>query len=197
MAAGGNGKRGRGADQERKKGVPWTEEEHNIHDITTVNIPDDDHASNTNPSPSPPSALTATSSAPEQFGALADSKPPPPLGGHHHFMPAHLYGSVKLEASNNGYHGDSALMQMHQCGQLQPLGKTTVAGDVGGGDVAAEMLWRRQLAEPWDKWSVWAATVAMKEANEGLLAWERMVNVPPTIGIGGEGERVRIVSAPT
>ena len=93
-----------------------------IHDITTVNIPDDDHASNTNPSPSPPSALTATSSAPEQFGALADSKPPPPLGGHHHFMPAHLYGSVKLEASNNGYHGDSALMQMHQCGQLQPLG---------------------------------------------------------------------------
>jgi hypothetical protein len=93
-----------------------------IHDITTVNIPDDDqHA---NPSPSPPSVLTHASAPDQQFGVLADAKPPLPGGaggGHHdHFVP-HLYGNVKLEAS---YHGgrldDSVLMQM-QCAQLQPL----------------------------------------------------------------------------
>jgi hypothetical protein len=80
-----------------------------IHDITTVNIPDDDH--HANPSPSPPSVLTHASAPDQQFGVLAD---------HDHFVP-HLYGNVKLEAS---YHGgrldDSVLMQM-QCAQLQPL----------------------------------------------------------------------------
>jgi hypothetical protein len=104
-----------------------------IHDITTVNLPDDDHG---NPSPSPPpSVLTAHSSSAaaavsEQFGVLVDGKPPPPpLGrgaGHHHFMP-HPYAQVKIEAGNSHVAGggrldDSVLVQM-QCGQLmQPLG---------------------------------------------------------------------------
>jgi SHAQKYF class myb-like DNA-binding protein len=97
-----------------------------IHDITTVNLPDEDSG---NPSPSPPSVLNAASTPssggpamPEQFGVLVDSKrrPPPPMGQQHHFM-SHPYGNVKLEPHHGGFVDDSALMQM-PCSQLQPLG---------------------------------------------------------------------------
>ncbi|XP_073008363.1 transcription factor DIVARICATA-like [Typha latifolia] len=119
---------GRASDQERKKGIPWTEEEHklflmglkkygrgdwrnisrnfvtsrtptqvashaqkyfirlnsggkdkrrsSIHDITTVNLPDDDRA----PSPSQPSTVTSRSGSAssvatsDQFSVIASSK---------------------------------------------------------------------------------------------------------------------------
>uniref|UniRef100_A0A0D9V7X1 Transcription factor MYBS1 n=1 Tax=Leersia perrieri TaxID=77586 RepID=A0A0D9V7X1_9ORYZ len=175
-------KRGRAPDQERKKGVPWTEEEHksflmglkkygrgdwrnisryfvtsrtptqvashaqkyfirlssggkdkrrsSIHDITTVNLPEDDAGNN--PSPSPPSALTTAS---DQLGAVVDAKPPPPpssIAVQRHFMSplpgalgvSHPYGNVKIEpnasflAGGTGPGLDDAILLQMQCGQL-------------------------------------------------------------------------------
>ena len=89
-----------------------------IHDITIVNLPDEDRG-NGSPSPSPPSAATNPSAA-GQFGALVDVKPfAPPLGVAH----AHPYGNVKLEPKGALVGGlgfdDSVLLRM-QCaaGQL-------------------------------------------------------------------------------
>lgn len=92
-----------------------------IHDITTVNVPDDDDRDS--PSGSPPSALTTV-----------DTKPSPSYGGQRHaFMTStlppgtlgagHPYGNVKLEHQSSFMAGagldldDSLLLQM-QCGQL-------------------------------------------------------------------------------
>ncbi|KAF0918490.1 hypothetical protein E2562_024264 [Oryza meyeriana var. granulata] len=173
-------KRGRAPDQERKKGVPWTEEEHksflmglkkygrgdwrnisryfvtsrtptqvashaqkyfirlnsggkdkrrsSIHDITTVNLPEDEPS---NPSPSPPSVLTTAS---DQLGAIVEAKPAPPpsLGAQRHFMSplpgalgvSHTYANVKLEpnasflAGSTGPGLDDAILLQMQCGQL-------------------------------------------------------------------------------
>jgi len=85
-----------------------------IHDITTVNVPDDDDRDR--PSESPPSALTNAS---DQFGGQQ----------RHAFMPpgtlgvGHPYGNVKLEHQSSFMAGagldldDSLLLQM-QCGLL-------------------------------------------------------------------------------
>jgi hypothetical protein len=90
-----------------------------IHDITTVNLPDEDRGNAT--PPSPPSAVTAANPS---VAALVDVKPfmaPLPagaLGGV-----THPYVNVKLEPKSSLVAGlglgfdDSVFLQMH-CGQL-------------------------------------------------------------------------------
>ncbi|XP_078178579.1 transcription factor DIVARICATA-like [Carex rostrata] len=168
------GKRGgsRGAEQERKKGVPWTEEEHkrfllglkkygrgdwrnisrnyvtsrtptqvashaqkyfirlnsggkdkrrsSIHDITTVNLPDDERAQ----SPSAPSVTSQSSTAAiavsDHFSVIVDSKQPNEgIGG---FKPQQFvqqspygissYNGIKSEP-NNSYGAMIMQMQSH------------------------------------------------------------------------------------
>ncbi|TVU36458.1 hypothetical protein EJB05_18393, partial [Eragrostis curvula] len=84
-----------------------------IHDITTVNLPDDDRGN------ASPSTLTTASNpaGADQFGALADVKP---------FMPsfpgaAHPYGNVKIEPKSSLVSGlgfDETVFLQMQCSQL-------------------------------------------------------------------------------
>ena len=95
-----------------------------IHDITTVNVPDDDDGRDCRPSESPPSALTPAS---DQFGgqrhAFNMSSTLPQAQGTVGVVGHPYGGSVKLEHQSSFMAGtdldfdDSLLLQM-QCGQL-------------------------------------------------------------------------------
>jgi SHAQKYF class myb-like DNA-binding protein len=84
-----------------------------IHDITTVNVPDDDDRSE-----SPPSALTTAS---DQFGGQRHAFMPPVLPPQGTPSVGHPYaGSVKLEQQIPfmGLGLDDSLLLQMQCGQL-------------------------------------------------------------------------------
>ncbi|RVW15947.1 Transcription factor DIVARICATA [Vitis vinifera] len=113
------GKRGsatRSTDQERKKGVPWTEEEHrqflmglkkygkatfsgkdkrrsSIHDITTVNLTDSKSPSSDNDRPSSPDCSTTVMQLPQYPNMVGTAKPmldqrPPNQGAAMVFNPS-------------------------------------------------------------------------------------------------------------
>jgi hypothetical protein len=91
-----------------------------IHDITTVNLTDEDRG-NASP-PSAAAAATTNPSVADQFAALVDVKPfAAPLPGV--LGVAHPYGSVKLEpksvfvAGGPGF-DESILLQMQCAAQL-------------------------------------------------------------------------------
>jgi hypothetical protein len=92
-----------------------------IHDITTVNLPDEDHG---NAPPSPPSVVTIAAATNPSVAQLVDVKPfmaPLPAGAL--IGVSHPYANVKLEPKSSLVAGlglgfdDSVFLQMH-CGQL-------------------------------------------------------------------------------
>ncbi|RWV98931.1 hypothetical protein BHE74_00022084 [Ensete ventricosum] len=90
---GGQGKSCSKAEQERRKGIPWTEEEHSIHDITSVNGVDVSSPQGpiTGQANSNPAAVGSTMKHPSQANVPGVAMYGPPVG---HPVTGHVVSAV-------------------------------------------------------------------------------------------------------